>query len=368
MSNANIIGPAKNRVDGPLKVTGKAKYAVEFEVAKCAYVWPVISNIAKGKITAIDLSAAQSAPGVLKIFTHQNALKPKPADAKDGGNMVRGIRIETRDPLSDDQVHYAGQIVALAVAETLEQARFAASLVRLSYAPEKPLLTMDSAGDRARKPEKLRGEAIQLNKGDVEAAFSDASLIKIEQTYTTPTETHNPIEMSGTIADWEGEDKLTVWDATQFVKGVQSILARIYGLKPESVRVVDPFVGGAFGCKGPVWPHTLLATMAAKELRRPVKLHLSRREMFTGSGHRTPTRQTIALAAGRDGKLRAMRHVTETRTSMVGDWTEACGARSTGVMYSSPAIRIEETVFPVNISTRTSCARPVNVPARRRWR
>jgi xanthine dehydrogenase YagR molybdenum-binding subunit len=362
MSNANILGPAKNRVDGPLKVMGKAKYAVEFEVPKCAYAWPVVSNIAKGKVTAIDLSAAQSAPGVLKIFTHQNAPKPKEADAKEEGKTVRGIRIETRNPLSDDRVHYAGQIVALAVAETLEQARHAASLVQVSYTPEEPLLTMEAAKDHARKPEKLRGEPVQLNKGDMEAAFNDPSLTKIEQTYTTPTETHNPIEMSGTIAAWEGEDKLTVWDATQFVKGVQGVLARTHGLNPDNVRVIDPFVGGAFGCKGPVWPHTLLATMAAKDLDRPVKFHLSRREMFTGSGHRTPTRQTIALAAGGDGKLRAMRHVTETLTSTVGDWTEACGVRSTGRMYSSPAIRIEETVFPVNISTPNFMRAPGECP------
>jgi xanthine dehydrogenase YagR molybdenum-binding subunit len=362
MPETNILGPARNRVDGPLKVTGKAKYAVEFEVPKCAYAWPVVSNIATGKITAIDTKAAQAIPGVLKIFTHENAPQPKEASAKESRNSGHGIRIEQRNPLSDDQVHYAGQIVALAVAQTLEDAQYAASLVRVTYAPQQPLLTMEAAETKAKQPSTNREENVQIKKGDVAGALADSSLVKIEQTYITPTQTHNPIEMHGTIAQWEGDDKLTVWDSTQFVKGVQSVLARTYNLKVENVRVIDPFVGGAFGSKGPVWPHTLLATMAAKALGVPVKFSLPRKEMFTCSGHRTPTKQTIALAATRDGKLQAMRHVSDTLTSTVGQWTESCGARSTGVMYASPNIRVEETVYPVNVSTPNFMRAPGECP------
>jgi xanthine dehydrogenase YagR molybdenum-binding subunit len=355
----NILGPARNRVDGPLKVTGRAKYAVEFETPKCVYAWPVVSNIAKGKITAIDNRAAEAAAGVLKIFTHENT--PQPKESKPAG-QTHGIRIEERNPLGDDQIHYAGQVVALAVAQTLEQARYAAALVRVSYAAEEPLLTMETAEHKAMKPSKNHDEHVQLKKGDVEKALNDSSLTRIEQTYITPTEMHNPIEMHGTIAKWDGDDKLTVWDATQFVKGVQSILARTYSLKLENVRVINPYVGGAFGSKGAVWPHTLLATMAAKALDVPVKFSLPRREMFTNSGHRTPTRQTITLAATRDGKLQAIRHVSDTLTSTVGDWTESCGARSTGVMYASPNIRVEETVFPVNVATPNFMRAPGECP------
>lgn len=358
MATTNILGPARNRVDGPLKVTGQAKYSVEFVVPKCSYAWPVQSNIAKGKITAIDTTAAQSAAGVLKILTHQNAPKLKEAS----GGMMDGFPGEERLPLSDDEVHYAGQYVALAVAQTIAQARYAASLVRVSYAPEEPLLNMEDAADKAEKPKKNNDEHVQLKKGDVAPALRNQNLARVEQTYLTPTETHNPIEMSGTIAQWDGEDKLTVWDATQFVKGVQSLLAHSYGLEVENVRVINPFVGGAFGCKGAVWPHVLLATMAAKATGTPVKFHLPRKAMFTGSGHRTPTRQTLTLVATSDGKLQAIRHVSDTLTSPVAQYTESCGARSTGLMYACPAIRVEETVFPVNIASPTFMRAPGECP------
>jgi xanthine dehydrogenase YagR molybdenum-binding subunit len=368
MANSNILGPARSRVDGPLKVTGYAKYAVEFEIPKCAYAWPVESNIAKGKITAIDIKAAQTSPGVLAVLTHQNASKM--ADAKGlfeefaeahGEDMSQGIRNEQRAPLADDEIHYAGQYVALVVAQTIEQARHAASLVRVSYAPELPILTMEDAS-KAKKPKKKQDETIQLRKGNVEPALANQNIIRLHETYSTPTETHNPIETSGTIAAWEGDDKLTVWDSTQFVKGVQSILARSYGLKIENVRVICPFVGGAFGCKGALWPHVLLATMAARATRVPVKFHLPRKAMFTGTGHRTPTSQTISLAATSNGKLQAIKHVTGTLTSPVGEFVEVCGARSTGVMYASETIRVEETVYPVNVATPTFMRAPGECP------
>ncbi|MDQ6808273.1 MAG: xanthine dehydrogenase family protein molybdopterin-binding subunit [Verrucomicrobiota bacterium] len=360
--NAPLVGPARNRVDGRLKVTGAAKYSVEFEVPNCAFAWPVESNIAKGKIVGIDAAAAQSAPGVLAVISHLNAPKPKEPAAKEERNSGHGIRNEQRLPLSDDGVYYAGQYVALVVATTIEQAQYAAGLVRVSYAPAEPLLTMEAASHKAEKPKSNHDENVQIKKGDVAAALADANLIKIEQTYITPTETHNPIEMSGTIAAWEGDNKLTLYDSTQFVKGVQSILSRAWGLETENVRVICPFVGGAFGCKGAVWPHVFLAVMAAKAAGVPVKMHVPRKYMFTGTGHRTPTRQQITLAANRDGKLQAMQHVSETLTSTVGKFTESCGARSTGIMYASPAIRVEETVYPVNVATPTFMRAPGECP------
>jgi xanthine dehydrogenase YagR molybdenum-binding subunit len=362
MAAKDILGPARNRVDGPLKVTGRAKYAVEFEVPQCAYAWPVVSNIAKGKIIGIDTKAADSLPGVLKVLTPDNAPKLEQAQAKKKeATRAHGIRIEERNPLADKNIHYAGQFVALVVAETLEQARHAASLVRVSYSPEEPVLTMAAAQKQAKKP-KEDDEDVQPKKGDVQAALTNPNLSRIHQTYTTPTETHNPIEMSGTIAAWEGDKKLTVWDATQFVKGAQSILARSYDLEIEDVRVIDPFVGGAFGCKGAVWPHELLATMAAKAVGRPVKFYVPRREMFTSAGHRTPTSQTVLLAATSDGKLQAIQHTTHSLTSEVGRWTEVCGARSSGVMYASPTIKIEEFVYPLNIATPTFMRAPGECP------
>jgi xanthine dehydrogenase YagR molybdenum-binding subunit len=360
--SAATIGPAKNRVDGRLKVTGAAKYSVEFEVPKCAHAWPVESNISKGTITAIDTKAAEAVPGVLKVLTHLNAPKPKEAKAPEERNSGHGIRNEERNPLGDDGVYYAGQYIGLVIAQTIEQARYASGLVRVSYAPEDPLLTMESAMHKAEKPKSNHKENVQLEKGDVDATLKNRDLVVVEQTYTTPTETHNPIEMSGTIAAWDGDDKLTLWDATQFVKGVQSVLARTWGLEVENVRVICPFVGGAFGCKGAVWPHVLLAAMAAKSTGVPVKFHVPRKWMFTGTGHRTPTRQTLTLGATRDGKLKALRHLSETLTSPVGKFTESCGARSSGVMYASDAIWVEETVYPVNVSTPTFMRAPGECP------
>jgi xanthine dehydrogenase YagR molybdenum-binding subunit len=360
--SAATVGPARNRVDGRLKVTGAAKYSVEFEIPKCAHGWTVESNIAKGKITAIDTKAAQAIPGVLAVLTHLNMPKFKNAPKKEERGGGGGIRNEERFPFSDEGVHYAGQYVALVIAETIEQARQAASLVRVSYAPETPLLTMESAVKKAEKPKKNRDEKMQITKGDVGAPLKDNNLVRIEQTYITPTETHNPIEMSGTIAVWEGDQKLTLYDATQFVKGVQNVVAHAFGLEIENVRIICPFVGGAFGCKGAVWMHVFLAAMGAKVAGVPVKVHVSRRNMFVGTGHRTPTRQTLSLAATPDGKLQAIQHVSETLTSPVGEFTESCGARSTGLMYESPAIRVEETVYPVNVSTPTFMRAPGECP------
>ncbi len=362
MAKTDILGPARNRVDGPLKVTGKATYAVEFEVPNCAHAWPVVSNLAKGTITAMDTKAAESAPGVLKVLTHQNIDFPKEPSGGGGAARTEGIRIEERNPLSDAKIHYAGQFVALVVAKTIEQAQYAASLVRVNYAPEDAVLTMAAAQENAKQPKKNDGEKVQPTKGDVEKAFGNGDLIKIEQTYTTPTETHNPIEMSGTIAAWEGDRKLTVWNSTQFVKGAQSILARTWGLDLENVRVICPFVGGAFGCKGAVWPHEILTVAAAKAARVPVKFHVPRKQMFTCTGHRTPTSQTLTLAATKAGQLQGMRHISHVLTSPVADWTESCGARSTAKVYASPAIDINETVYPVNVSSPTFMRAPGECP------
>ena len=358
---ANILGPARNRVDGRAKVTGAAKYSVEFHVPNCAHGWTVESNIAKGAILSIDTSAAQAASGVLAIVTHLNAPKPKEPAAKKDRAQTHGIRNEERVPFSDDKIHYAGQYVALVIAKTIEQARYAASLVKVSYSPEEPLLAIDAAKSNATKPKESFGP-VQVKKGDVDPALKDTNLTKIEQTYTTPTETHNPIEMSGTIAAWDGDDKLTLYDATQFVKGVQSVIARAWNLPIENVRVICPFVGGAFGCKGAVWPHVFAAAIGAKTAGVPVKMHVTRRNMFVGTGHRTPTRQTVSLAANRDGKLQVMRHVSHIATSPVGDHVETCGARSTGMMYESPAIQIDETLHKINVASTTFMRAPGECP------
>jgi xanthine dehydrogenase YagR molybdenum-binding subunit len=184
----------------------------------------------------------------------------------------------------------------------------------------------------------------------------------VDQTYTTPTETHNPLETSATVASWDGPDRLTVYDSTQWIKGTQAILAEAFGLPRENVRVICPFVGGAFGCKGSIWPHTILAAMAAQAVKKTVKLALSRQEMFVSAGHRPPTIQHIALAAKPDGKLQVLRHRTQTVTSPVGDFIEPCGMGTSKVLYASPAIEIEHTLYKVNVATPTFMRAPGETP------
>ncbi len=356
-----ILGKPIDRVDGRLKITGAAPYAAEFNPPGVLQSFALTSRISHGHITALNTAAAEAAPGVRLVLTHLNA--PKAKDPGEGSPATGGgIRNELRLPLADDQIHYGGQYVALVVAQTLEQARHAASLIKISYEETAPALTRKQSGDKGKKPDKNNGEPVQLDKGDVERALADRSLVIVERTYETPQETHNPMEPSATVAEWVADDQLTLHDATQYVKGVQDLLSRTFGLKRENVRVISPFVGGAFGCKGAVWPHVILAAMAAKVASAPVKLALSRPDMFTGTGHRTPITQTIALAATRDGKLQAIRHRVETLTSPVGEYVESAGARSTGVLYASPAITVEETIFPVNVGTPTFMRAPGECP------
>ena len=355
---AKSMSTALSRVDGPLKVTGAAKYPAEFNLPNLAYAFLVMSPIAKGTITAIDSSAAEKSPGVLAVITHLNA--PKLAEPPNDQKRV-GIRIEEREPLADDKISYGGQYVAAVVADTSENARHAASLLKISYAPEKPVLRKEDA-TREEKPQKHLDRDLQKIKGDVGAALARDDLVKIENTYSTPTETHNPMETHATIASWDAPDRLTIYDATQYVKGAQGIVAQAFGLPRDNVHVICPFVGGAFGCKGPVWTHTILAAMAAKLVNRPVRVELTRQQMFSGTGHRTPTFQTIALAATRDGNLQAIRHHSEMVTSPVGDWVETCGLGSTNVLYDAPAIEFDHVVHTVNVSQPSFMRAPGECP------
>lgn len=355
------VGQSFSRVDGRLKVTGAAKYAAEFNLLGLAHAYAVESPISKGKITAVDVSAAERAPGVLAILTHLNTPKLKEATSDMAGGG--GIRVEERNPLSDNVVSYGGQHVALAVAETFEQARHAARLIRLTYAAEPPALTGEDAPGTRKQPKENNGDPIQVKKGDVAAALRAAGGTRVDVTYGTPTETHNPIEPAATVAHWTADDRLVLFDATQYVKGTQAIVAETFNVPKENVRIINPFVGGGFGAKGPTWPHTLLAAAAARVVRRPVKLPLTRSSMFTTCGHRTPTVQHVALAAGaEDGRLRAIRHDTECLTSPLGFFVESCGATTSNVLYDSPAIEFGHVVHTVNKGQSSFMRAPGEAP------
>jgi xanthine dehydrogenase YagR molybdenum-binding subunit len=352
-------GKPITRVDGRQKVTGAAKYPAEFQVPEAAYGYLVLSEIAKGRIISIDTSAAEKAAGVIVVLTHLNAPKfSEPVNA----SRAQGIRIEERLPFSDAVISYGGQYVAMVVAEKFEQARYAASLVHVAYLSEKHALIKDDAAATAVQPPENQGQKIQVTKGDPASALQNPNFVSIDQVYSTPTETHNPMECSATIAQWEGAERLRVYDATQYVKGAQSVLARIFGLQPENVRVTCPFVGGAFGCKGPVWPHTILAVMAARAAGRPVRLELTRQQMFSGTGHRSPTVQRVAIAASRDGKVQAIRQQSETVTSPVGRFIEVCGIGGANVLYDAPNIEFRHTLYTVNVAQPSFMRAPGECP------
>jgi xanthine dehydrogenase YagR molybdenum-binding subunit len=342
------VGKPLDRLDGRLKVTGAATYAAEHRQDRMAHAVLVQSTIARGRIVAIDTAVAARAPGVLAILTHENAPKLRKAASGEPG--------EDRLPLADDVVHHAGQHVALVVADTVERARHAASLVAVRYQTEEPVLEVAQAEATADLPARL-----QRRRGDAAAALGALGAVKLREVYTTPVETHNPMEPSATVAAWDGE-RLTVADSTQAVAVTRAFLAETFGLPKQDVRVVCPFTGGAFGCKGSQWPHTLLAAMAARATRRPVQLALTREQMFTSVGHRPPTVQTIALAARQDGTLSAISHETLHPTSPTTRYVEDCGGSTSWRLYACDNVAISHRLVRVNVGTPAPMRAPGETP------
>jgi xanthine dehydrogenase YagR molybdenum-binding subunit len=325
-------------------VTGTAKYAAEYAVQRVAYVAPVQAAIAKGRVLSIDASAAQALPGVLALLTHESAPRLAPLDDQD---LVI---------LQSDAVAYRGQFVGAVVAETLEVARQAAGLVVVRYEqqPHDVELRVDR-GDLF-KPEHLPNKATPLDEadsvlGDVEAALGQAP-VALDHTYTTPPEHNNPMEPRATLAIWGGGgEDVTVYDATAGVHWVRDEVAKAFALQPERVRVIAPYVGGAFGTKTFTYPHVILAVMAARVVGRPAKLALTRQQMFALTGGRTPTIQRIRLGAERDGTLTAVAHDVVEQTSAVHEFAEKT-AVATRVMYAAPNRRTTHCLarldLPVN--------------------
>jgi xanthine dehydrogenase YagR molybdenum-binding subunit len=292
------VGRSLARVDGPLKVRGKARFAGEVPYRNLAYASLTCSTIAKGRITTIDASEAKSAPGVLLVLTHENAPKLNAI-----AMFPEGAAASSLTPLKDGNVHWNGQPVALVLAETQEQADYAARLIRIAYEEEPANLTL-SLG-RAKPPNNILGEPPTLEIGDAETALA-ASEVRIDNIYRTPRHNHAAIELHSLTCAWEG-DSLTVHDTTQMVHGTQATLAKFFGLPLEKVRVLSPFVGGGFGNKM-LWAHHVFATVAAKMSGRPVRMVLSREGVFRITGGRTLTEQRVALGASRNGALRALIH------------------------------------------------------------
>jgi xanthine dehydrogenase YagR molybdenum-binding subunit len=307
------IGKEMSRVDGVAKVTGNAKYAAEFAVPNLAYGFIVNGSIAKGTIASIDTAEAERASGVIRVFTHLNMPKyaePKPVAEQAPPRGARQEEDKSFRALQSDRIYFNAQPVALVVAETYEQARFAARLVKLTYNAEPHNTDTETVRDRGRVS---KNAPPPEPRGNPDEAMRVAP-VKIESEYRIPIEHHNPMEPHGAIAFWEG-DKLTIFDKSQGVYTVREHLAASFGVPPENVSVVSPFVGGAFGSSLRPNYYPALTAMAARELKRPVKTVYTRAQMYTGHGYRPYTIQKIALGAERDGKLVSMIHECVHNTS-----------------------------------------------------
>ena len=358
--SATLIGQPLARLDGKLKVTGRATFVAEFARPKLTYGALIQSAIANGRFTKIDLSAARSAPGVIDILTRENApqFKPYPDDL-----TKKGAPGESRTPLQDDAIHYAGQHLGVVVAESFEQAMHAASLVRVTYQTQPPVVTLheESAQRSATSPEKFIGrETLQVKRGDVNRAFATAAH-KIDVVYFTPVENHNPIETYSTTAEWEAPDRLLIHEATRGIKQLQKIVANAFGLPRENVRIICKFIGGAFGSKGFQWSHTLLAAAASKLVQRPVKITFTRPQMFDSAGQRASTEQRFSVGSDKDGKLVALRHATTTHCSPVSEYTEPCGNMSR-MLYSCPNVEVSHQLVRLNLTTPCPMRAPGEAP------
>ncbi|MFM0592640.1 xanthine dehydrogenase family protein molybdopterin-binding subunit [Paraburkholderia dilworthii] len=347
----NLIGQPVDRIDGLLKVTGEARYAAEFPEARLAHAVLVTSTIARGTIASIDASRAQALPGVLLVMTYQNAPRlpngGKPALAPPAGRRL--------SLLQDNEVHYSNEPVAVVVADTLEHATDAAHQLRITYQASAATVDFTQAKSNAHAPDRPQGRQTDTQRGSFDDGMRNGA-VHVDATYTTPIEHHNPMEPHATLARWDGP-QLTLYDATQGVSSAAQAIAKTFGMSPADVRVISPFVGGGFGCKGSSWSHVSLCAMAARQTGRPVRLALERPQMFGPVGARPHTEQRFILAARHDGTLTAMRHDSTSNTSVIEDWTETC-CMVTRMLYAVPNQVTTHRIVPLNLGTPTFMRAP----------
>ena len=334
----SLIGDPLSRVDGRLKVTGGAKYSGEWEFPGLVYGVLVSATITNGSIVSMDVKAAGRAPGVLAVITPFNA-PDVPGFKSDAPQPVRGLKL-----FSDKLIHFNGQPIALVVAESFEKATYAASLVKASYQEEAFETDFEKNRDKGVVPQ--GGKYKDYVRGEADA-YKKAPVV-IEQEYRQPTEIHHPMELHVTIALWDGDDKVTVYTKSQGVIGTQRSIANAFGLKPENVQVNSRFVGGAFGSSLRTWPHEIATVMAARLLKRPVKLTLTREQMFTLVGHRPLTIQKIGLGSDKDGKLVGITHESASQTAVYEEFTEG-SVNVSRFLYESPNANTRYKVIPLNV-------------------
>ena len=349
-----VIGQPISRVDGLLKVTGAATYTAEHLVAGLVHGLFVGSAIAKGKVLSIDSTKAKALPGVTAVLTHADMPKLKPIPSEVDGIVFdgEGGLIEMMIPMQDDRIHYTGQAIAIVIAETLEQAQFAATLLNVHYRTEVPELDFYQAKQRS-EPENYCGiQPLQLSKGNAERARRSAE-IQLELEYQSPVHTHNAIELLSTIARWEGNgDKecLHLHDTTRVLKTLLAVVSHCLDMPEANIRIISKYIGGAFGSKAWTFGMTMMVAVAARLVGHPLKVEWTRQQAFELAGHRPATWQTVRLGASKQGKLTSLEHVCRSHTSMVSGFPEACTGM-TSMMYDVENLSISHDLRHLNLPT-----------------
>jgi xanthine dehydrogenase YagR molybdenum-binding subunit len=347
-----VIGKPVSRIDGPLKVTGRARFAAEVPYDDVAYASLVNSTIARGRILSIDTAAASAAPGVLLVMTHENAPRlPAPKLMMNDPNGAAGSDLPV---MQDASIHWNGEPVALVVANTQEQADHAASLVNVTYHADRADIAFDALKSRAHQPQSVLGEPPRVTVGDAEAALAGAPF-RVDRVYRTPRHNHCAIEPHAVTIAWEAGG-MVVHDASQLINLTRSTMAALFGLADDKVRVLSPFVGGAFGSKG-VWSHHVLAACAAKLAKRPVRLSLKREDVFRMTGGRTLTEQRVALGAKADGTLAALIHTGIAGMTAHNNCPEqfTFPARH---LYAADTILLEQNIIELDMVSNTFMRAP----------
>ena len=359
--SGQVLGKAHDRLDGPLKVTGALRYSGDQRITNLAYGFLLTSTVARGEIRMMDVSEAEKAPGVVAIYTPFNSLK-----LYHGLTQAEGANSgEIDPPLQNNKIRYYGQIIGLIVAESFEQGRDAAALVKVDYKPEQPVTTWEAGLKHAFPPAAIDGQpptVAILGDGvsSIDTVIQKAGIV-VDQTYTEPIYHHNPMEPHATTAVWQG-NRLTTYDATQFVPGQQRNVAATLGVNDDDVRVICPFIGGGFGSKQAVWTHSPLTAAAARALNRPIKTILTREQMFTLTGHRPALIQQITLAANEAGILQAIKHDVHSTVGFAGIYIEAAAQRTSRFIYKSPNIQVNQMLVPLNVGAPTSMRAPGESP------
>ena len=347
------IGQPVSRLDGPAKVSGAAAFTADVSLPDLAYASLVLSTIAKGRITELDVRAAEQAPGVIAVMTYQNA--PRMKTPTDMFADQKSAAVSNLPVMQDPAIAWNGQPVAVVIAATQEQSDAAASDVRISYAREQASGSFAEARSTAYFPDKLLGEPAKICCGHAEAALRNAAM-RVDHNYCTPRYNHHAIELHAVTARWLGEDGVEIYDAAQYLAGTRHSIAASFGLDPDKVRVISRFVGGGFGGKT-VWNHHFLCVAAAPLSGRPVRLVLNREEQFRVIGGRTLSEQRVALGATRDGRLQALIHTGTTAVVSHNHFPEQFSFPARH-LYATDSYLIAQQVVELDTVANTSMRAP----------